>query len=133
MIQRPHRRVRFVKVELKILRGGQCRAFVDLVHNETGDVYVGSADGRDSARLQLAATAAADAIRQIVHGTEETLVINGVEIVKVFRKRSVVVAATVSYENQVGYVQGICAVGEDVHRAAVFAVLHATNRFLGLS
>jgi len=131
VIQRPYRRVRFVKVEIKMLPRGRCRAFVDLVH-ETGDVYVGSADGRDSARLEVVANATADAIRQIVHGSEETLVINGVVILKIFGKRSVVAAATVSYENQVGHVQGICSAGEDVHRSAALAVLNATNRFLGL-
>jgi hypothetical protein len=131
VIKRPQRRVRFVKVELKILPGGRCRVFVDLVH-ETGDVYVGSADGRDSARLEIAAAATADAIRQIVRGSEETLLINGVVIVRIFGKRSVVVGATVSHENQVGHVQGICSTGQDVHRAAVLAVLNASNRFLGL-
>ena len=131
MIERPHRKVRFLKVEVKVLPKGRCRAFVDLVR-DTGDVFVGSADGRDSARLDVVAAATGDAIRQIVGGSDDTLVVRGAVIMPTFGVRAVVAAASIVYENQKGYVQGICVVHDDPNKAAALAVLNATNRFFGI-
>ena len=132
MVQRPHRKVRFLKVELKVLPKGKCRAFVDLV-KDTGDVFVGTADGRDSARLDVVAAATGDAIRQIIGGADDTLVIRGATLMRTFASKAVVAAASINYENQKAYVEGICVVqDDDVHRAAALAVLHATNRFFNI-
>ncbi|MBI4501540.1 MAG: hypothetical protein HY700_10295 [Gemmatimonadetes bacterium] len=131
MVQRPHRKVRFLKVELKVQPKGRCRAFVDLV-KDTGDVFVGSAEGRDSTRLDIVAFATGDAIVQTVGGTEETLVVRGAVMLPTFGTKVVVAGASVFYENQKAFVQGICMVNDDPHRAAALAILNATNRFFGI-
>ena len=131
MIQRPRRKVRFLKVELKVLPKGQCRAFVELV-KDTGDMFVGSADGRDSARLDVVAAATGDAIRQIINGADDMLVVRGATLMRTFATKAVVAAASINYEGQKAYVEGICVMQEDVHKAAALAVLHATNRFFNI-
>ena len=133
MPDRPRRRVRFVKAELEQLPNGHCRAFVELMR-DSGEIYVGAAEGgsSESETLHSVAIATADAVRQVMGGIEDSLVIKGMVILKSFGKSAVVVSLSVRYESENGDLQGFCISRGDPSRAAALAVLNGTNRFLGL-
>src|SRR5258708_8203783 len=99
---------------------------------DSGDVFVGTAEGRgaDWARLDVVARATGDAVLQAMEAPAETLSIRGAMILPTFGERAVVAAATVSYRDQKADVQGICVVRGDVVKATALAVLNAVNRFL---
>jgi imidazole glycerol phosphate synthase subunit HisF len=133
MTDRPRRRVRFVKAELERLPNGHSRAFVELMR-DSGEIYVGAAEGgsSESETLHSIAIATADAVHQVMGGIEDTLVIKGMVILKSFGKSAVVVSVSVRYESENGDLQGFCISRGDPSRAAALAVLNGTNRFLGL-
>jgi hypothetical protein len=118
--------VRFVRAQFDTLVSGRCAAQVELAGADA--TYVGRAEGGsiDAEGLRAAARATADALQDLGH----PVAVNRVEMVTAFGEAAVAVQATAQHEGETRRLVGFCLAGDDPLRAAVLAVLNATNRFL---
>ena len=124
--------MRYVRTDLLLLSATRVRVTVELVR-DSGERYVGMAEGSSSSleTLRVTAAAATDAVRQAVTPTPQ-LVLDEVALVDVLEKTSVLVALTVKTDTELRPLFGINVLAGDPTRAAALAVLSAVNRVFGL-
>jgi hypothetical protein len=131
MIARPQRYVRFVRADVEPLTPDECRARVELQLPEWSN-FVGFSGAVCSApdTLRAAAEASLKALSQAM-GTNEKVALTGVEYIDVFGKGMVLVQLSITQDDEVRSVVGVCLAGDNPTRAAALAVLNAANRSLG--
>lgn len=135
-LDRRPRAVRFADFRLDRADDGHYRARVDLdrrmdaTRRERHSGAAETADAGDGA-IRCAAEAAVDALRQVVGASPEDLALEQLEQVTSFGEVTVVVAVWARDRQDVRRLVGFCVTQDDPGRAAVLAVLNATNRFLG--
>lgn len=90
----------------------------------------GSAESVDNgrARMQAAARAAVSALERVI--ARGTLEVEGVQVVDAFGRRLVLAGVIVAESRGTSLLTGTCELAESPERAAVLAVLDATNRWL---
>jgi hypothetical protein len=124
------RRIRFVQAELKHVSPAVCMARVELERRDSGGTLsTAVGDCPEVEELKAAAKAAADAVMQMV-GNDPMLEVRGVETVTVFGQAAVAVNLGIKRQDHWQPLVGFCMAGQDPARAAVLAVLNATNRVL---
>lgn len=125
--------LRFVSAELKQTGKKRYQANVELEHSEHG-VFAASADGKSGELdgLPLAVRAAASAILKAVGERGDRMEVVGTTISETFGARSVFVKVVAERRGLRRELVGFCLIDVDPARAAVLALLSATNRFLGL-
>ena len=127
-------RIRFVEARTRKAPSGQCHADVELERLDGGRV-VGSRSGQSSAvgPLRIAAEATIEALHLAV-GDGERFELVGVKTVRAFDQTVVLVLLITrtarGLVRLVGAAVGDSADDADVSRAAVLAVLNASNRVL---
>jgi hypothetical protein len=133
MADRTPRLLRFVSAEVERLPGEQCRARVELQHQD-GKSHMGQAEGACEVPpgLQVATRATAACVLQAVAGKGDKLDVTGATITEAFGKRTVFVQVDAIYFGQRRHLMGFCLIDPDPVRAAALAVLNAVNRFLGI-
>ena len=133
MTNRPHRVLRYIRVDLMLLPGNQCRVTVEL-SRDSGETYLGTAEGVSSPpeTREVAARAALEAIRKAALVDVDELTLEGVSIGEASGKRTITVVLTAQSREGKQRLLGACFVDSDATRATALAVLNATNRFLGL-
>lgn len=125
----PRRRVRFVDVEIREVRAAIGRGTVSLEWG--GHVAAGEAEGANtpSGEVRIAAEAALRALEAVIRGAISFHLV-GVKAMRVFDSDLIVVLVRASSGEGASLV-GAALVAEAPTRAAVLAVLNATNRLLG--
>lgn len=126
--QARRREVLFDGLEFRGGGGGRLTLSVSL-HIGEEDLQ-GSAESVDNgrARMQAAARAAVTALEPAM--TRGTLEIEGVQVVEAFGRRYVMAGVMVVEPRGTSLLTGTCELAESPERAAVLAVLDATNRWL---
>jgi hypothetical protein len=126
MISRSPRQLRFLSTAIQALGPNRCAVKVEMRGAKA--TYRGSSDGgsTDPEKLQCAARATIDAIKQLGHRIE----LEAVELVTILGESTVALRVRAEYEGEPRKLVGFCVAGNDVLKATVFAVLNATNRFL---
>ena len=125
-------RIGFKEVKFEELPNNRCEALVDLAWPE-GDVFIGTAQGKDSeaGRLKCTAEATVRALEQSVNDQIE-LEVQGVQTITV--SDTIIIVVVLSYrllgETQQQLV-GSCIIGRQLERSAALAALKATNRLMG--
>ena len=125
-------RIGFKEVKFEELPNNRCEALVDLAWPE-GDVFIGTAQGKDSesGRLKCAVEATARALEQSVNDQIE-LEVQGVRTITV--SDTIIIVVVLSYrllgETQQQLV-GSCIIGRQLEHSAALAALKATNRLMG--
>ncbi|MCH9015517.1 MAG: hypothetical protein IH877_07535 [Gemmatimonadetes bacterium] len=125
-------RIGFKEVKFEELPNNRCEALVDLAWPE-GDVFIGTAQGKDSesGRLKCTVEATARALEQSVNDQIE-LEVQGVQTITV--SDTIIIVVVLSYrllgETQQQLV-GSCIIGRQLERSAALAALKATNRLMG--
>ena len=134
MPQRPPRVVKFVKAEVTNA-GGRCKARVEL-RREPDHSYFGNAESGAADLLRAVAQATANALLQAASADSDAsgyeIRVKQIVIQDTFGKDTVLVSLAGTFFNQRRDLLGLCVVEGDQARAAAFAVLNATNRFLGV-
>ncbi len=126
-------RLKFVSLSFASLADCRCRARVEL-ERQPGQTTVASAEGPDSEEGKLRATAQAtlETVRRSVDASTEAFELVDIKAVTVFDEAAVIVAIAFRYDGKEKRMVGFCVIDEErPHRAALLAVLNATNRFLG--
>jgi hypothetical protein len=125
------RRVRLVAVRAHRAPSGQCRAEVELQRSE-GDAVVGRREGHAIALgdLRIVAEATLDALHRAAT-TGHRFELLGVKTVRAFDETVVLAQVAVVEGRGPSRLVGAAMCADDLPRAAVLAVLNATNRVLG--
>ncbi len=136
-----HHRVRLEEFEVKQLSGGHCEGHVELAWNPDHR-FVGTAKGEDSpaGRIRCAAEATAIALERatasalaIEPESQEKVGFDVIDLITVKAAHEhdvVLVLVSMTVGDVVTRVAGSCLSGDQPSRAAVLAVLRATNRAL---
>lgn len=124
-------RIKFENLELRHLAKSRCAGRVVLSW-QRGETIVGTAEGVDSQTglLRCAAEAAARALELAV-GSRITLELLGVRTIRAFDAVIVVVSLSSRVSDHEQRIVGTAVIDGQPSRAAVNAVLSATNRLLG--
>jgi hypothetical protein len=132
----PRRRLYFEDVEVRRSRsrGITCRVTLrkgdaSYVGDADGVEGVGSGEGVERARVEVAARAALKAMGQAERG-EQTLALDGATMVKTFGRTFVFVGVAARVGRMSALLTGSCEVRENPETASVLAVLDATNRWI---
>ncbi len=125
-------RVKFKDFVLQHLPDTLCSARVVLA-SPTGEEFVGTADGEDSAEGQLrtAAQATAHALEAVAHGQVELTVL-AAKALRTLETVLVVVALASRADQRSERLVGSCLIKDQPARGAVLAVLDATNRLFSV-
>jgi hypothetical protein len=112
-------------------QGGAGSRLTLVVTLRAGDEELsGTADSVDNARARmLAAARAAVGALDSVAG-RDTLEVEGVQVVEAFGRRYVMAGVLVAESRTSALLTGTCEMSDSPERAAVYAVLDATNRWL---
>lgn len=124
-------RIRFDELELERKADSECQARVVLAWQK-GEEFTGESSGihSETGVLRCAAEAAAHALELAV-GKRVMLEVLGVRTIKAFDAIIVVVALASRVSDHRQRIVGSAIIHDDAARAAVHAVLSATNRLLG--
>lgn len=133
----PEHRLRFVDFAFTDLPGGRFSAKVEF-DRATGDTYVGAASGSGSetVRLRCAADAAIAALNKAAEARYSFIFMDasfeliGAKEVTAFDGSVIIVGVKARHGDYARRLVGSSSVDGDRERAAVRAVLDATNRFL---
>ena len=126
-------RLKFVGLWFARVGDGRCRARVEL-ERKAGSTTMATSQGpdSDSGRLRAAAQATVNAITRTLHAPRRTFELVDIESTMVFDVPAVTVAVCVRYGQKEERMVGFCMRDEaQPFRAAPFAVLKGTNRFIG--
>lgn len=128
------RTIRFVRAEVDVVSGEQCQAVVEVQGSRSG-VFSATAQGGSGQadQLRAVARAAADALSEMFD-SERVRVrvrVRGVQLLDAFAQTIVVVSLAASMGERTHMLLGVSDGGDELVRATAFAVLKATNRFLG--
>ncbi len=136
-----HNRVRLEKIEVRQRPGGRVEGHVTLTWNPDTR-FVGTVDGEDSpeGRMRCVAAATAIALEQAIAsalalepGSRDKVALEVRDIIEVQladKHDVVLVLVSMTVSDVVTHVPGSCLSTDRPSRAAVLAVLRATNRFL---
>jgi hypothetical protein len=126
--QAMRRGVLFNRLEFTGAAGSRIGMAVSLQFGE--EELAGTAEAVDNARarLQAAARAAVVALEKLV--AKDTLEVEGVQVVDAFGRRFVMAGILVGESRGTSLLTGTCELADSPERAAVLAVLDATNRWL---
>lgn len=132
------RRVKFTGFQVQHVSDGRCRARVELARQLNPALrqsYVGTAEGAAEGvgLLSVVAEATLSALERSAGAAVGHFRLNAVKTVEGFEGLAVIVDVSVRYQNETRRLVGFGDVPDDLARAAVFAVLSATNRFLSIS
>lgn len=122
------REVLFGRLEFQ---GGSGSRITLAVTLQAGDEeFTGAAEAVDNARARMlgAARAAVAALEHVVE--QGTLEVEGVQVVEAFGRRYVMAGVLVAESRSSYLLTGTCELADSPERAAVLAVLDATNRWL---
>ena len=127
-----HKRLRYDRVEVEELPGGQCRVkvYIALGDRIIEKHAINSNDG--TGRLKAAAVATLKAIEESVEG-RFTAVLADLDHVNALGKDLIAVLVDVVFESKEVQVFGSCQIAGSELDAAVKAALNATNRFFELA
>ncbi|MDH4045810.1 MAG: hypothetical protein OEY20_13060 [Gemmatimonadota bacterium] len=115
---------------LEFQGGGSSRLTLSVALHIGDEELGGSAESVDNsrARMQAAARAAVSALEPVM--TRGTLEIEGVQVIEAFGRRYIMAGVMVVEARGTSLLTGTCELAESPERAAVLAVLDATNRWL---
>ena len=127
-----HKRLRYDRVEVEELPGGQCRVkvFIALGERVIEKAAINSSDG--AGRLKAAAVATLKAIEESVEG-RFTAALADLDHVNALGKDLIAVLVDVAFEGKEVQVFGSCQLAGSELDAAVKSALNATNRFFELA
>jgi hypothetical protein len=123
-ISHQQRAVKFVSVDTT---GTEARVQLERVG---AGFYQGTAEHPDT--IRGAADAAVQAVSQVLAGKGWVLLIDQTSVADTLGKRTVFVQVSARSQGKHRVLLGFCLIDADPARAAVLAVLNATNRFLDL-
>ena len=127
-----HKRLRYDRVEVEELSGGQCRIKVFIALGER-IIEKDAINGNDDvSRLKAAAIATLKAIEESVEG-RFTAVLADLDHVNALGKDLIAVLVDVVFESKEVQVFGSCQIVNSEIDAAVKSALNATNRFFELA
>jgi hypothetical protein len=126
MTSRSPRQVRFLSATIQNVSGDRCSVTVEI--RGAAATYRGTAEGGcdEPEQLRCAAQATIDAISDLGH----RMALDAIEAVNILGEWTVALRVEAEHEGETRKLVGFCVAGNDVLKAAVFAVLNATNRFL---
>lgn len=127
-----HKRLRYDRLGVEELSGGQCRVkvFIALGEHIIEKDAIDSSD--DLGRLKAAAVATLKAIEESVEG-RFTAALADLDHVNALGKDLIAVLVDVVFENKEVQVFGSCQIANSELDAAVKSALNATNRFFELA
>ncbi len=131
--RKPRERVRLEGFEVEQLPDRRCAVRVAVAW-QPGSDFVGTAEGADSphGRLRCAAEATARALQRAAQNKVRLRVLV-IKAVEGFGLDTVLVAVSFEALGLVEQLSGSCLIKEQSSRAACLAVLHASNRRLGVA
>jgi hypothetical protein len=127
-----HKRLRYDRVEIEELSGGQCRVKVFIALGERVIEKDAVNGGNGISQLKAAAVATLKAIEESVEG-RFTAALADLDHVNALGKDLIAVLVDVVFENKEVQVFGSCQIAGSELDAAVKAALNATNRFFELA
>jgi hypothetical protein len=129
----PQRTVRFLEVQLEPSEGDEWTARVRLSTAQAPRCIGASRGPRlDPEGLRLLAEATAKALVQAVGPADHELEVHGIEQVKVFGRRALVVYVSARHGDRRQSLMGFSVADTNPPKAAALAVLNAVNRFWGV-
>ena len=133
MTGKAQRLIRFVRAEVKPLTDESCEATVEIEHRGVG-AFTATASGPIDQQDQLRAVARAtsDALSDAFLARGVKVRVVSVQLVESLTQRTVLVTLAVSRGTDQQTLFGVCDATGDLAKAAALAVLHATNRYLGV-
>ena len=125
------RRLRFVQLDVEALGDEGWRGRVELA-GPSQQSYTGTArgDASPTGKLECAARASVDALRQALHNN--LLKFKDLKVVEAFRGEAVLVSVSLGQGEKTQDLVGFCYAPADSSKAAALAVLNGTNRLMDL-